>query len=171
VAGEIGHLPLADQGLTCTCGRIDCVETIASSDAIVHAVRTATGRHDLDMDAIVELAHAGQPDAVAAFDGAATAIGRAIAVVANLTGPEVAVIEGESVADSTCTKRPCARRSPPRRSAPPPVPARTAPAHVRRLGPRRRGLGHPLLRPPRRAVVPLTPPPSPSGDDLGVSVE
>jgi len=38
VAGEIGHLPLADQGLTCTCGRIDCVETIASSDAIVRAV-------------------------------------------------------------------------------------------------------------------------------------
>jgi predicted NBD/HSP70 family sugar kinase len=99
VAGEIGHLPLADQGLTCECGRIDCVETIASSAAIVRAVRAATGRADLDMDAVVELAHAGQPDAVAAFDRAATAIGRAIAVVANLTGPEVVVIEGEAVAD------------------------------------------------------------------------
>jgi predicted NBD/HSP70 family sugar kinase len=99
VAGEIGHLPLADQGLTCECGRIDCVETIASSAAIVRAVRAATGRPDLDMAAIVELAHAGHPDAVAAFDRAATAIGRAIAVVANLTGPEVVVIEGESVAD------------------------------------------------------------------------
>jgi len=65
----------------------------------VRAVRAATGRHDLDMDAVVELAHAGQPDAITAFDRAATAIGRAIAVVANLTGPEVAVIEGESVAD------------------------------------------------------------------------
>ncbi|HEY3632883.1 MAG TPA: ROK family transcriptional regulator [Jatrophihabitantaceae bacterium] len=99
VSGELGHLPLADQGLTCECGRVDCVETIASSAAIVRAVQAATGRTDLDMDAIVELAHAGQPDAVAAFDRAATAIGRAIAVVANLTGPEVAVIEGESVAD------------------------------------------------------------------------
>lgn len=99
VAGELGHLPLADQGLTCECGRVDCVETIASSAAIVRAVRAATGRRDLDMDAIVELAHAGQPDAVAAFDRAATAIGRAIAAVANLIGPEVAVIEGESVAD------------------------------------------------------------------------
>jgi predicted NBD/HSP70 family sugar kinase len=99
VSGELGHLPLADQGLTCECGRVDCVETIASSAAIVRAVQAATGRTDLDMDAIVELAHAGQPDAVAAFDRAAIAIGRAIAVVANLTGPEVAVIEGESVAD------------------------------------------------------------------------
>jgi len=99
VAGEIGHLPLADQGLTCECGRIDCVETVASSAAIVRAVRAATGRPDLDMAAIVELAHTGQPEAVAAFDRAATAIGRAIAVVANLTGPEVVVIEGEAVAD------------------------------------------------------------------------
>jgi predicted NBD/HSP70 family sugar kinase len=51
------------------------------------------------MPAIVKLAHTGHPDAVAAFDRAATAIGRAIAVVANLTGPEVVVIEGESVTD------------------------------------------------------------------------
>jgi len=99
VAGEIGHLPLADQGLTCECGRIDCVETVASSAAIVRAVRAGTSRPDLDMAATVELAHAGRPEALAAFDRAATAIGRAIAVVANLTGPEVVVIEGEAVAD------------------------------------------------------------------------
>jgi predicted NBD/HSP70 family sugar kinase len=99
VAGELGHLPLADQGLVCACGRLDCVETVASSDAIVRAVRQATKRPDLDMAGVVELAHAGHPAALAAFDRAATVIGRAIAVVANLTGPQVAVIEGESVAD------------------------------------------------------------------------
>jgi predicted NBD/HSP70 family sugar kinase len=97
VAGEIGHLPLADAGLTCTCGRVDCVETVASSDAIVRAVRRATRRPALDIAAVVELAHAGNRHAVAAFDRAATVIGHAIAVVANVTGPRVIVIEGEAV--------------------------------------------------------------------------
>ncbi len=99
VAGELGHLPLAHEGLTCACGKTDCVETVASSDAIVTAVRAATGRDDLDMHAAVELAHQGNAAAIAAFDRAATAIGTAIAVVVNLTGPAVAVIEGESVSD------------------------------------------------------------------------
>jgi predicted NBD/HSP70 family sugar kinase len=51
------------------------------------------------MHAAVELAHQGNAAAIAAFDRAATAIGTAIAVVVNLTGPAVAVIEGESVSD------------------------------------------------------------------------
>jgi predicted NBD/HSP70 family sugar kinase len=99
VAGELGHLPLAHEGLTCTCGKTDCVETVASSDAILTAVRAATGHDDLDMHAAVELAHQGDPSAIATFDRAATAIGTAIAVVVNLTGPAVVVIEGEAVAD------------------------------------------------------------------------
>jgi predicted NBD/HSP70 family sugar kinase len=97
VAGELGHLPLASSGLVCTCGRINCVETVASSDAIVNAVRTATGRADLDMAAVVALAHEGDPAALAAFDLAASVIGTAIAAVVNLTGPRIAVIEGEAV--------------------------------------------------------------------------
>jgi predicted NBD/HSP70 family sugar kinase len=97
VAGELGHLPLASAGLVCTCGRINCVETVASSDAIVNAVRTATGRADLDMAAVVALAHDGDPAALAAFDLAASVIGTAIAAVVNLTGPRIAVIEGEAV--------------------------------------------------------------------------
>lgn len=97
VAGELGHLPLADAGLVCACGRTNCVETVASSDAIVTAVRNATGRDDLDMAAVVQLAHDGDPAAIAAFDRAASVIGTAIAAVVNLTGPRIAVIEGEAV--------------------------------------------------------------------------
>jgi predicted NBD/HSP70 family sugar kinase len=97
VAGEIGHLPLADAGLVCTCGRTNCVETVASSGAIVSAVRAETGSADLDMAAVVRLAHQGDPAAVGAFNRAASVIGSAIAAVVNLIGPRVAVIEGEAV--------------------------------------------------------------------------
>lgn len=97
VAGEIGHLPLGTGGRTCTCGRLDCVETVASTQAIVNAVGETTRRTDLDISTVVDLAHVGEPHAIAAFDRAATVIGQAIAVVANLTGPQVIVIQGEAV--------------------------------------------------------------------------
>ncbi len=38
VSGELGHLPLAPGDLVCTCGRRGCVETVASSDAILARV-------------------------------------------------------------------------------------------------------------------------------------
>lgn len=99
VAGEIGHLPLAPDNLVCTCGRHGCVETVASSDAILARIREGTGRADLDLAGAVELAHAGDELARAAFDRAGQVIGSALAAMVNLVGPELVVIAGEGVAD------------------------------------------------------------------------
>lgn len=59
VSGEIGHLPLVDDGPVCTCGRWGCVETVASSAAILRDAREAAARPDLTMREAVERAHAG----------------------------------------------------------------------------------------------------------------
>lgn len=99
VAGEIGHLPLAPDNLVCTCGRRGCVETVASSDAILARVREDTGRADLDLAGAVELAHTGDKLARAAFDQAGQVIGSALAAMVNLVGPALVVIAGEGVAD------------------------------------------------------------------------
>ncbi len=99
VAGEIGHLPLASEDLVCTCGRRGCVETEASSSAILAAVRTGTGRAELTLAQAADLAHAGESLAIAAFERAGTVIGTAIAAMVNLTGPEIVLVAGESVAD------------------------------------------------------------------------
>ncbi|MEX0158978.1 MULTISPECIES: ROK family transcriptional regulator [unclassified Microbacterium] len=98
VAGEIGHLPLADPSLVCPCGRRGCVEAAASTGAIESAVSAALGR-PIAIDEAVALAHAGDPDADAAFREAARLIGTAIATLVNLTGPEVVIIGGEGVSD------------------------------------------------------------------------
>jgi predicted NBD/HSP70 family sugar kinase len=98
VAGEIGHLPLASPDHICTCGRRGCVESVAASGAIVRAIRGATGR-TLTLQDAVNLAHAGDPTAVDVFDRAGSVIGRAIATMVNLTGPELVVISGEAVVD------------------------------------------------------------------------
>ena len=47
----------------------------------------------------VQLARSGNPDAVDAFDRAAAMIGTALATMANLVGPSVIVVMGESVTD------------------------------------------------------------------------
>ncbi|PJJ73350.1 putative NBD/HSP70 family sugar kinase [Diaminobutyricimonas aerilata] len=99
VAGEIGHLPLASMDAVCVCGRHGCVEAVASSSAILRAVRAASGNDALEFADAAELARAGDRAAVAAFDRAGTAIGAALAVVANLTGPDTVLVAGEGMRD------------------------------------------------------------------------
>ncbi|MGG7464638.1 ROK family protein [Plantibacter sp. YIM 135347] len=97
VAGELGHLPLAYEDVVCSCGRRGCVETVASSSAILQAVRTSTGDPLLTMREAVELARGGNPDAIRIFERAGSVIGLALATLANLVGPAVILLAGESV--------------------------------------------------------------------------
>jgi predicted NBD/HSP70 family sugar kinase len=99
VAGEIGHLPLAPPEIVCSCGRRGCVETIASSPAILNRIRDAQHDPGLTMREAVQLARSGNPVAVEAFDQAAAIIGMALATMTNLVGPSVIVVMGESVTD------------------------------------------------------------------------
>jgi predicted NBD/HSP70 family sugar kinase len=99
VSGELGHLPLAPGDLVCTCGRRGCVETVASSDAILARTRATSGRADLDLAGAIKLAHAGDEHAREAFDRAGEVIGSALAAMVNLVGPELVVIAGEGVAE------------------------------------------------------------------------
>ncbi|MFC5834729.1 ROK family protein [Nonomuraea insulae] len=97
IAGEIGHLPLAPGDLLCTCGRRGCVETVASSSAIVHAIRAAKNDPLMTMREAVALARAGDVEARTAFERAGSMIGLALATMANLVGPSVILVAGESV--------------------------------------------------------------------------
>lgn len=99
VSGELGHLPLAPGDLVCTCGRRGCVETVASSDAILARTRETTGKKDLDLAGAIKLAHEGNAHAREAFDRAGEVIGAALAAMVNLVGPELVVIAGEGVAE------------------------------------------------------------------------
>ena len=105
VAGEIGHLPLASMEAVCVCGRHGCVEAVASSGAILRAVREAEGDPRLTLRDAAALAHAGNPAAVAAFDRAGAAIGAALAVVANLTGPDTVLVAGEGMEEYALYER------------------------------------------------------------------
>ena len=99
VSGEIGHLPLAPGNLVCSCGRRGCVETVASSHAILSRIRTDLDDQSITMARAVKLAHDGVGPAVAAFAEAGEVIGAALAALVNLIGPELVIIAGEGVAE------------------------------------------------------------------------
>ncbi|MDQ1040885.1 putative NBD/HSP70 family sugar kinase [Streptomyces sp. V3I8] len=98
VAGEIGHVVIDPAGPPCHCGNRGCAEAIAADPAIVTAVREATGLPVADAAQAVDLARHGDPGARAVYARAGDAIGRAIATVANLMGPERVIISGEGLA-------------------------------------------------------------------------
>jgi predicted NBD/HSP70 family sugar kinase len=98
VAGEIGHVSIDPHGPPCYCGNHGCVEAIAAAPAILRAIREATGRPVATPAEALELAHAGDPEARRVYARAGQAIGRAIAAVVNLLGPERVIISGEGLA-------------------------------------------------------------------------
>jgi predicted NBD/HSP70 family sugar kinase len=99
VSGEIGHLPLAPENLVCTCGRRGCVETVASSRAILERIQSLVGSRPETIGEAFALAHAGDPIVIETFARAGDVIGSALAALVNLIGPELVIIAGEGVAE------------------------------------------------------------------------
>ncbi|MGW2181549.1 ROK family protein [Streptomyces sp. NPDC001732] len=97
VAGEVGHLCVDPTGPRCRCGARGCVEAIASTEAILAAVRSATGDPRPSFEEIVTMAREGHPVARETFARAGHAIGVGIAALVNLVGPERVVVSGEGV--------------------------------------------------------------------------
>ncbi|MCX2183894.1 ROK family protein [Streptomyces sp. SKN60] len=98
VAGELGHLRVAASGPVCHCGGSGCIETLASTEAIVAHARRASGDPELSMTQAVERARAGDEAVRHAFDRAGHAIGLGLAAVANLVGPGRIVVSGAGLA-------------------------------------------------------------------------
>ncbi|MER5207444.1 ROK family transcriptional regulator [Streptomyces sp. NPDC002825] len=97
VAGEVGHVRVDPAGPRCRCGARGCVEAIASTDAILAAVRQATTNPHLTFGEAADLAREGHPAAREAFDRAGHAIGIGISALVSLVGPERVVVSGEGV--------------------------------------------------------------------------
>jgi predicted NBD/HSP70 family sugar kinase len=97
VAGEIGHIPVSGDGPLCHCGATGCVEAIASSAAIVAQARTATGEPGLTLDEVISGARMGDAALRRVFARAGVAIGRGLAAMANLVGPERIIVSGEGL--------------------------------------------------------------------------
>ena len=95
MAGEFGHIPLADSGPTCACGLTGCWEVFASTTAAVRFYRELSGDGDgVDFDELLERADAGDVHAIGALEKQAHNIGRGMRAILAAVSPEVLVITG-----------------------------------------------------------------------------
>lgn len=98
-AGEIGHIPVRDGGgVLCRCGNVDCVDSVASSAAILRDLRSR-GREVYSLSDVVTLVRAGDAETMAVVRRAGRLLGEVVASAVNLLNPAVVVLGGD-VAES-----------------------------------------------------------------------
>lgn len=92
-AGEIAHCTIDTTGSVCLCGKRGCLDTIASTQAIVNAAQQEglTVQHVHDVE---ELAATGNQAALRTLQTAGTALGLALSHVANLLDPGTIIVMG-----------------------------------------------------------------------------
>jgi glucokinase-like ROK family protein len=105
IAGEVGHFPIPGATGTCNCGKVGCLETVASGPAIVAAAQKLLGKRkgsalaklpagELTPEAIAAAASDGDATAREVLADAGRQLGTAASWLINLLNPEVLVVAG-----------------------------------------------------------------------------
>jgi glucokinase len=104
MTGECGHINVVEEGgRLCGCGRTGCLESYASAPGLVktylelceaHGVEPVALEHAGHALPVIEAARAGDPVAVEAVGSMAKMLGRAMAAIAVVLGPEAFILGG-----------------------------------------------------------------------------
>jgi N-acetylglucosamine repressor len=112
-AGEIGHMPMDDEGDYCHCGNIGCLETVAAQWALLKQARTVVrdggqvgfrrvpNANALQVSELCAMATEGDLLARNMLARAGLALGRALAISASLFDPAIIVLGGDLAAAET----------------------------------------------------------------------
>lgn len=104
-AGEIGHMPIVyDESLTCNCGRIGCLEQVASATGIVNEAKRmlkstnveSSLKNSVEINAkmVCEAALAGDFVGIQVMERVGKFLGLAMASITSILDPEVFIIGG-----------------------------------------------------------------------------
>jgi predicted NBD/HSP70 family sugar kinase/biotin operon repressor len=93
LAGELGHIQVRAEGAVCRCGNRGCLETIASTSALLALLRPTYG--DLTVRAMLELSAAGDLGARRVITDAGHAVGEVLAEICNCLNPSAIVVGGD----------------------------------------------------------------------------
>jgi predicted NBD/HSP70 family sugar kinase len=94
IAGELGHVRLSEDGELCRCGQHGCLETVASTGAVLGVLRRAYG-DDLTLPRVLELAADGNVGCRRVLNDAGRAVGRVLGDVCNDLDPGAVIVGGE----------------------------------------------------------------------------
>ncbi len=106
-AGELGHIQIDPDGELCHCGKIGCLNTIASASALVQRVqrdilggqvsKLAVFRdrvEQIDIGELINAAHLGDSYAIDILHEIGFQLGKGLSIAINLFNPEVIVVDG-----------------------------------------------------------------------------
>lgn len=108
-AGEFGHIPVADNGQLCYCGKVGCLETVASGVTLIQNARngiasgasskitdlTNNNPEKISLDIIIKAAALGDQYAIALLSRTGESLGKGIATLLHLFNPEMIILGGE----------------------------------------------------------------------------
>ncbi len=94
VAGEIGHIPINENGPACNCGSSGCLEAYVGRERFLNDARKKIKRADLTPEFLSAAAQKGNRAAREIWRTAGRHIGNALAGVINFLNPEVVIIGG-----------------------------------------------------------------------------
>lgn len=99
-AGEVGHIPVRDDGPLCSCGNRGCLETLISEEALVRVARERSViATDAPLAALRDAAATGNAAAAAIFSEAGHLLGRTLAGLVHVLDPEIIIVLGEGTTD------------------------------------------------------------------------
>jgi predicted NBD/HSP70 family sugar kinase len=94
IAGELGHVRVQPDGAVCRCGNRGCLETVASTGALLTLLRPAHGP-DLTVRGLLDLVAGEDIAARRLLTDAGRAVGRALADLCNYLNPAAIVVGGD----------------------------------------------------------------------------
>ena len=93
-AGELGHVPLNEEGPLCNCGGRGCLERAVGNKYLLEKAQKLFGRGDITLEEINRLADQGNSRALKFWKETAAHIGVGLVGVVNLLNPKRIIIGG-----------------------------------------------------------------------------
>ena len=101
MAGEFGHIRISGLDTPCQCGKVGCLETVASSRAIVKAAGERgvriPGGGAVSLEGVIGAARADELSAIELLQQVGEKVGEGISSLLHLFDPEMVVLGGEIV--------------------------------------------------------------------------
>ncbi len=110
IAGELGHFTLYQDGVPCPCGKRGCLESYASTTALVRSACDATGKPALDGRRVFALAKQGDAQLLAVIDGWLDDVAAGITGLVHIFAPEMVLIGGGVSAQEDLLMAPLRRK-------------------------------------------------------------
>ncbi len=104
-AGELGHIQMKTDGELCSCGKVGCLETLASASSLIRRARagleegrvsllTELDPEDIDIESIIAKANAGDAFSIDLLNDVGSALGKALSTTVHLFNPELIIVNG-----------------------------------------------------------------------------